>query len=192
MFTQYISSLSRKITLLFIAFTLSLSVLSVKATPCELLKVVDADTLLVNKIIDKSKKEEIKIRLLGVDAPEFTQELWGKRAREFVVAELARAEALDYELDHDKKDRYGRTLAYVFYTVSDKQLKAKKKKLLNEELLRNGFAELYMNKENSKYSRVLKSAEASARFSQINIWQKQGGLEMSPSKFRKSKKKPAK
>ncbi|MEY3369647.1 MAG: hypothetical protein RLZZ361_317 [Cyanobacteriota bacterium] len=192
MFTQYISSLSRKITLLFIAFTLSLSVLSVKAIPCELLKVVDADTLLVNKIIDKSKKEEIKIRLLGVDAPEFTQELWGKRAREFVVAELARAEALDYELDHDKKDRYGRTLAYVFYTVSDKQLKAKKKKLLNEELLRNGFAELYMNKENSKYSRVLKSAEASARFSQINIWQKQGGLEMSPSKFRKSKKKPAK
>jgi micrococcal nuclease len=192
MFTQYISSLSRKFTLLILALTLSLSVLSVKATPCELIKVVDADTLLVNKIIDKSKKEEIKIRLLGVDAPEFTQELWGKRAREFVVAELARAEALDYELDHDKKDRYGRTLAYVFYTVSDKQLNAKKKKLLNEELLRNGFAELYMNKENSKYSRVLKSAEASARFSQINIWQKQGGLEMSPSKFRKSKKKPAK
>lgn len=49
-----------------------------------------------------------------------------------------------------------------------------------------------MNKENSKYSRVLKSAEASARFSQINIWQKQGGLEMSPSKFRKSKKKSSK
>lgn len=166
--------------------------LIVKATPCELIKVVDADTLVVNKIIDKSKKEEIRIRLLGVDAPEFTQELWGKRAREFVVAELARAEALDFELDHDKKDKYGRTLAYVFYTVSDKQLKAKKKKLLNEELLRNGFAELYMNKENSKYSRVLKSAEASARFSQINIWQKQGGLEMSPSKFRKSKKKKTK
>jgi len=192
MFTQYLLSLSRKFTLLFLALALSSSVLIVKATPCELIKVVDADTLVVNKIIDKSKKEEIRIRLLGVDAPEFTQELWGKRAREFVVAELARAEALDFELDHDKKDKYGRTLAYVFYTVSDKQLKAKKKKLLNEELLRNGFAELYMNKENSKYSRVLKSAEASARFSQINIWQKQGGLEMSPSKFRKSKKKKTK
>jgi micrococcal nuclease len=192
MFTQYLLSLSRKFTLLFLALALSSSVLIVKATPCELIKVVDADTLVVNKIIDKSKKEEIRIRLLGVDAPEFTQELWGKRAREFVVAELARAEALDFELDHDKKDKYGRTLAYIFYTVSDKQLKAKKKKLLNEELLRNGFAELYMNKENSKYSRVLKSAEASARFSQINIWQKQGGLEMSPSKFRKSKKKKTK
>lgn len=130
MFTQYISSLSRKSSLLILVLTLSLSVLSVKAAPCELIKVVDADTLVVNKIIDKSKKEEIRIRLLGVDAPEFTQELWGKRAREFVVAELARAEALDYELDHDKKDKYGRTLAYVFYTVPDKQLKAKKRNYL--------------------------------------------------------------
>jgi micrococcal nuclease len=187
MFSQYLTSVSRKLLIsLFVLFVFSLPVWCV---PCQLVKVIDADSMIVNKIIDKNKREEIRIRLLGVDAPEFTQELWGKRAREFAVAELSQAVSLDYELDHDKKDKYGRTLVYLFYNVADKHLGVTKKKLLNEELLRNGYAELYMNKENSKYSRVLKSAEASARFSHINIWQKDGGLSMSPSKFRKAKKK---
>jgi micrococcal nuclease len=145
--------------------------------------------MVLNKILEDGSKDKIEIRLLGVDAPEFTQDNWGPKAREFVITELSGADSIEIEFDHEVKDKYGRSLIYLYYVVSDKQLESQKTKFLNEELLRTGFAEIYSDKDNNKYLRLFKDAEAHARFNKLNIWQEINGLSMSPKNYRKFIKK---
>lgn len=77
-----------------------------------------------------------KVRLLGVDAPEVghgkgPDEPGGREAKNFLKQRLAgKWVSLDY--DETRRDKYGRTLAYV--TTEDGAV-------INEELLRRGLAE---------------------------------------------------
>lgn len=189
MFSQVLPSVSKIILVVGIFLSLQSCTPDAPRTKCELIKVIDGDSMILNKVLKNGNKKKIEVRLLGVDAPEYTQDSWGPRAREFVVAQLSGATALEIEHGKDKKDKYGRSLVYLYYLVSDKQLESEKKYLLNEELLRNGFAEVYLDKDNNEYLRLFKEAEAQARLKQLNIWQATNGLTMSPQKYRKLSKK---
>ena len=138
-------------------------------------KVKDGDSLVIESLVDGHTEE---VRLLGIDTPEYSQEPWGKRAREFVLSQITQGESLSIETAEPVRDKYGRLLAFVFYSENGEKL------LLNEEILEHGYAEIFiLNKWNS-YNQRLKEAEAKARELALNIWSS-NGLEMHPYEYRK-------
>ena len=66
--------------------------------------VTDGDTIRIG---------DLKLRFLGVDAPEMAQEPYGDQAKHFVEQSLSFANEI-YYLNTDNYDRYGRLLTYVF------------------------------------------------------------------------------
>lgn len=93
-----------------------------------------------------------KVRLLGVDAPELAregrpEEAGAARAMAFLKSAIeGRMVELDYDVE--RRDKYGRTLAYV--TGPDGRV-------VNEELLRMGLAEpirFFPYKMKEKYLRI--------------------------------------
>lgn len=81
-------------------------------TTATVLRVVDGDTI---DVIDDTRGR-IRVRLLGIDAPEATKTVgcWGPQATEFAKSTLLGAGvAIITEPTQDLHDRYGRTLSYV-------------------------------------------------------------------------------
>ena len=129
--------------------------------------------------LDSSCKE-YRVRLLGIDAPESTQGIWGLRATERLRELLPYASDVYLEYDVLEEDKYGRKLAYV---------SNRDKEPINKILLQEGLAELFTIGSNRKYLLEFKRAEALARTKAINIWNINNGLTESPYQFRKKHKK---
>jgi micrococcal nuclease len=99
------------------------------------IRVIDGDTIVV------SPNE--KVRLIGVDTPETVHpnkavQCFGKDAKEFTRGMVERR-SIRLVLDESNavrnhKDRYGRTLAYVYFDDGT---------MLNAELIRRGYAHAY-------------------------------------------------
>lgn len=125
--------------------------------PCEVARVVDGDTLL---LVNRAR-----VRLQGVDTPEVTDpdqppEPWGPEATEFTRAFLRRGPAR-MQLGPERKDQYGRFLAYVW--VGDQ--------MLNEELLRAGMARALLRFNYSdSMKRRFRRAQDEARRARRGIW----------------------
>jgi micrococcal nuclease len=106
-------------------------------------KVVDGDTYW----IDDGTKSGIKIRMLGVDAPESKnrwknkKEPYGKEASVFMKY-LILEEKIRLKIDVTRYGRYNKTLAYGFLKDGTN---------INVELVKNGFATLYTAPPNVKY-----------------------------------------
>ena len=98
-------------------------------------------------------KTPIKIRLYGIDCPEKGQ-AFGKRAKQFTSKMVFKKQV---EIKPVTKDRYGRTIAWVY--VGGKSL--------CEELLKAGLAWHY-----KKYStdQVLAVSEMKARQEKLGLW----------------------
>jgi endonuclease YncB( thermonuclease family) len=106
-----------------------------------LLKVVDGDTIRVSH-----GNEDVRVRLIGIDAAELGSAVSFRCALE--AAELLEAAArIEIEPEPSKpRDKYGRTLAWVW--ITDQQ---GRELLLQEELVRAGLCELYRDARGSKY-----------------------------------------
>jgi micrococcal nuclease len=172
--------------ILFAAITLALA-LSFRTCHGEdsglearVIKVHDGDTVSVSF----GQKRE-KIRLIGIDAPEFSQEPWGKIAKEHLRRLLGSPKRRGYlnpfgssevkiETDVEKRDRYGRLLAYVW---------TKDGKCVNVEMVRDGLALLYTVPPNVKYADILRDAQREAKEAERGIWRR--GLEETPRQYRK-------
>lgn len=141
------------------------------------MQVLDGDTIIVESLKDSARE---RVRFLGIDAPESNQQEWGRRATEFVEMRISQGDELFLETINPPRDKYGRLLAYIFYEKNDKRY------LLNEELLRNGLAEVFILNQWCTYNSRLKTAEARAREEKLSIWSS-NGLTMSPYKFRQKK-----
>jgi micrococcal nuclease len=122
-------------------------------------RVVDGDTLLLTN--------GARVRLLGIDTPETVQpnhpvEPWGPEASEFTKRAITdHASQIRLQFDRERQDRYQRFLAYVW--IEDR--------LLNEELVRRGFAtaELQYN-YSPAMKRRFKRAEEAAQAAGVGIW----------------------
>ena len=110
--------------------------------------VTDGDTI---KVMHDGKAE--KIRLYGIDCPEKNQP-FGKKAKWFasdlVFKKIVEVKALN-------KDRYGRTIAWVYVNGT----------CLNEELLKAGLAWHYKRYSKEKNLSLL---EERARVMKIGLW----------------------
>lgn len=121
-------------------------------------RIVDGDSFFLN-----IKGEEIECRLIGVDAPEIKDnEEYSKEAKFFSQDKLSNANKIkvEYEDGNNKLDKYGRHLVYVF--VDDK--------LLQTELLKQGYAKVAYVYDDYKYLQSMKEAEVYARSKHLNIW----------------------
>lgn len=126
----------------------------------EYVNCIDGDTIKV-KIDDKEKT----VRLLAVDAPEDSPDrvdYYGKEASEYTCNRIKKAKkiVLEYDSNSDKYDKYDRLLAWVFVD----------NKLLEEELVKRGYAKVAYLYNDYKYTERIKEQEAKAKEKSLGIW----------------------
>jgi micrococcal nuclease len=125
------------------------------------LRVIDGDTIVV------SPNE--KVRLIGVDTPETVHpnkvvQCFGKDAKEFTRS-MAERQTIRLVLNESNrarnhKDRYGRTLAYVYFDDGT---------MLNAELIRRGYAHTY-TRFPFRHVIEFRQLERSARDQAVGLW----------------------
>lgn len=121
--------------------------------------------------------KEYRSRLIGMDAPETGQEPWGRRAQEHLRMLLKGAKwRVTAETDIVKYDKYNRLLVY---------LRTPDGEMLNERMIRDGYALLFTIQPNSKYSDLLRKAQRIARAEKRGIWGPDG-LKESPRDYKKA------
>ncbi|MBM3233966.1 thermonuclease family protein [Candidatus Pacearchaeota archaeon] len=115
-------------------------------------------TINVTRVIDGDTIEtEIgKVRLLGINTPEKKNPGY-QEAKDFLV----QFEGKKIELEDRGKDKYQRTLGYLYY----------QNKLINSEILKFGLATLYVYNKDENYQE-LEKAEKYAREQEIGLWKK--------------------
>jgi micrococcal nuclease len=140
----------------------------------KVLRVVDGDTLK----IDYMGKQE-SIRLIGIDTPESrvnsrakresqrtgedmkTILAMGKEAAQFVKTLVKAGDKVSIEFDVEKRDKYGRLLGYVYLSNG---------KMLNEEIVKLGYANLLTIPPNVKYQDRFERAYREARENSRGLW----------------------
>ena len=133
--------------------------------------VFDGDTILLRT--GEGAKNDTKIRFLGIDAFEHDQLPYGKLGKDFLTKLLLNKNVC-IETDVGEKDVYKRTLGYVFLD----------KDLINEKLVKNGFALLYDFPPNVKYISRLKKAQIYARQNMLGVWEKHSYIKETPAQWR--------
>lgn len=121
--------------------------------------VADGDTITVLT----ANKQQIKVRLYGIDCPEKRQ-AYGDRARDFTGAAVF---GRDVCVETLGRDRYGRTLGIIFGPDG---------RVLNRELLANGLAWVY--KKYCKRPECVQwhGDEAEARSARRGLWRHENPL----------------
>jgi micrococcal nuclease len=138
-------------------------------------RIVDGDTLKVFFL-----EGEESIRLIGIDTPESrvnkktkkdakrsgqdveTIIAMGKRATEYVESLVKPGDLITIEFDVQERDRYERLLGYVY--LSDG-------KMLNEEIIKAGYANVMTIPPNVKYEDRFLKAYQEAREDKRGLWE---------------------
>ena len=132
----------------------------------EVKEVIDGDTI---RVRDPKTREIFTVRYLGIDAPELEgpdyESCFSLQAKE-KNEELVSDQKVLLEFDRDKYDRFGRTLAYV-YTLDEF---GEKETFVNLELLQQGYARFYLDKQNTLYQEELAEAALSAQEDFSGLW----------------------
>jgi endonuclease YncB( thermonuclease family) len=129
----------------------------VRATrPCVVTVIYDGDTIGCFRLG--------KIRLLGIDTPEYDQEPFGADARAALAALVAVGDTVQLEQDVDARDQYDRRLAYLW----------KDGKLVNWLLVSGGWAVQLTYAPNVQYVDWLTDAERRARDEHRGLWAHNG------------------
>lgn len=125
-------------------------------------KLVDGDTFWL-----EDGCEGVKIRLIGIDAPEsknsfgkIKEEPFGKEASTF-MDQLLSGKMIKVEFDVDSLDNYGRTLAYCFTEDGI---------FLNKKMVEEGMAMIMTVPPNVKYQEELYNAQVKAREERKGLW----------------------
>lgn len=148
---------------------------SEQVSTCIVTKIIDGDTLYCSQ---GSGKEQ-KIRLIGIDAPEskrnyktYRDEMrtgediesiikQGKKSKTFLKSKLPIGTKVRLELDVQLNDKYGRTLAYIYLPDGT---------MLNELMVREGYAQIMSIPPNVKYQELLRKAQKHARENRSGVW----------------------
>lgn len=158
---------------------LTVTILSLACTSCAK---TDYANVLVTKVFDGDTLRLAngeKVRLLGIDTSEMyesdklykdvqrtgqdmqTLMAMGRESYEF-TKKLVEGKRVMLEFDVEKRDKYGRLLAYVF--ISNAQL------FLNAEIIKQGYAQPMTVPPNFKYEGYFQELYQEARENQRGLW----------------------
>ena len=125
-------------------------------------RVIDGDTFW----IDDGSPKGLKIRLIGVDAPEPRNN--GKKMKGYFGTEssdyltrLISGKKVRLEYDVGRFDQYGRTLAYVYLEDGT---------FVNADLVKNGYATVMTTPPNVKYADTFVELAVRARKHKKGLW----------------------
>lgn len=124
----------------------------------EVTKVIDGDTFEI--------ETGEKVRLIGVNTPESVDprrkvQCFGKEADNFTKSNLE-GKFVKLEKDISEVDKYGRLLRYVWLDGN----------MVNEELVKQGFAQVSTYPPDVKYKDKFITAQNFARENKIGLWSK--------------------
>lgn len=143
---------------------------------CDLIRIVDGDTL---EVTYNSKKE--KVRLIGINTPESVHPdetkntEFGKMSSDFTKSQLD-GKKIQLEFDVEERDKYGRLLAYVYVDG----------KMFNKTLLEKGYAQIATYPPNVKYVEDFKALQSVARENNKGLWAYETKIESTTSEISKS------
>ena len=123
---------------------------SIQAGEFELVRIIDGDSIVVDK-----GQGQIKVRLLGIDCPERNQ-AYGAEATNTLKETLG---SHRLRVKGQKKDRWGRLLAHVYVGEN----------LVNLELVKKGCAWVYRAEQDIFWA-DLNDAEEKARGEGLGLW----------------------
>ena len=112
----------------------------------KVVSVHDGDTITI-----LTEKEQIKIRLFGIDAPELKQ-AYGKKSKQFLSNLIA---GQIVEVKENGNDRYGRTIGTISLNGED----------INAQMVENGYAWAYR-----RFSKKYAPQESEAKFEKRGLW----------------------
>lgn len=152
----------KKLILILVFITWMVPVHSLEKETIFLKKCVDGDTA-----VFEINGEEKKVRFLAIDTPETVHptkeiEAYGKNASEYTCNRLTNAKSIEIEYDEgsNKVDKYGRTLGWIYIDNS----------LIQEELIKIGYARVKYIYGKYKYTEKLYELEQQAKNEKIGIW----------------------
>ena len=126
----------------------------------EIKYVIDGDTVVLTS--------GVHVRFIGIDAPEVDHleygrkgEPYGVEAREHLRKLIEGKAAVRLESGSEPKDKYGRTLAYVFLPDG---------LFLNRKMVEDGYAETY-RRFDFIYKKEFLALEKKARLQKLGMWQ---------------------
>jgi micrococcal nuclease len=142
--------------------------------PCEVIRVVDGDTLHVR--IPGSPTPDEKIRMLRIDTPEHDQSGFERATAALLALIDGRPVELEWEKqDAAERDDYGRLLAYVWVGET----------LTNLELVRQGGTRFFTKYGTGRYADRFRAAEDEARAAKRGLWTAEGwNVDARPSRAR--------
>lgn len=162
---------------------LTVIILSLTCTSCATGAYTD---VLVTKVFDGDTLRLAngeKVRLLGIDAPEMyeSEKLYrdiqttgqdmqtimalGRESYQF-TKQLVEGKRVQLEFDVERKDKYGRLLAYVFIPMNEL--------FLNAEIIKQGYAQPMIIAPNLKYGDYFQGLYYEARENKRGLWRERG------------------
>lgn len=125
----------------------------------ELTKCIDGDTATFTKVGTT--------RFLYIDTPESTRtvEPYGKEAAAYTCKLLKNANEIQLQYDGPKKDKYDRTLAWIWIDG----------KLLQKEIIKKGFVEKFYDYGTYSYESELRELQANAEKQKVGLWSNKTG-----------------
>lgn len=139
-------------------------------TAYRFLRVIDGDTIEVQR-----GQEAVRVRLIGVDAPESVHPeeerntQFGEAATDYAEELLSQTAYVYLEYDREQYDSYNRLLAYVYWDDE-----APFEESLNYRLVEEGYAVNSEYKPNVKYANELQKACERAKEQRKGLWETEG------------------
>lgn len=123
-----------------------------------------------------------RVRLIGIEVPDLKQEPWGTAAKNRFEQMISQTngqqlilQPVFLEPDAQVKDSFGRYLAYVWQDG----------RLINEELVKEGYALAAPRSPNKKYDERIARAQEYARIMGYGIWNSDQPMRLTPAEFRR-------
>lgn len=149
--------------------------------PARVLSVADGDTIHVSL---NGKNE--RVRMIGVNTPEIAhpelgikEQPYGQAAKNYTSKAL-QGRKVFLEFDVEKRDKYGRLLAYIWLEKPGSTRESEvRKKMFNAILLQNGYAQVMTIPPNVKYVDLFVKLQREARNQGKGLWGVPAGSRLS-------------
>jgi micrococcal nuclease len=120
--------------------------------------------------------EMVKVRIEGIDAPDWRQSPWGEAAKQKLTA-LVMGKPIKIEAENMVRDRYNRIQGHIWQEET----------LVSQELIKSGSV-LVNDRYSHSYSKLLMESQEYARLMGYGIWNPKLAMRYTPNQFRSMNK----